>query len=353
MKDIDNNSRSKNAMWVLLTLLISVLTINGVFRAAKTLSPTEVFHMLHRAAPGWLILSIVSMLGFIVMEALALICLLNSMGHRTSFHRGMAYSAADQFFSAITPSASGGQPASALLMRGHDVPAGTITAVLFLNLTLYMASTVTIGIFCIAVKPQIFMRFDMFSKALIAFSTVILVALGIFFLAMLRKGEFITDIGVRIVDFLHRHGLVKRRDEWIGRIERLRAEHELCADKISGQPKVIALAFLFNVLQRVAQITVILTMHHALGGHALGTDLDVWVVQAFSQIGSNCIPIPGGMGAADYITLDGLQQIMTREYAFTLQITSRGLSFYICTMISCLIFLAGLGALRHRERKSQ
>lgn len=354
MKEIDKNSKKKNVMWMVLAVLISALTISGVFRAAKTLSPGEVFGMLKMASPGWMALSVVSMMGFIVMEGLALICLLKNMGHPTTFLQGMAYSSADQFFSAITPSASGGQPAAALLMRGHNVTAGTITAVLFLNLTLYMASSVAVGIFCFVVRPNLFLQLDVVSEGLIIFSMLVLIALGIFFLGMLRKGEMLTSIGVWIIDFLSNKGLVKRREKWIRKIERMRSEHELCADKISGKPMAIAAAFIFNVLQRVAQITVIITVHKALGApvHVNGSGLDIWVVQAFSQIGSNCVPIPGGMGAADYITLDGLQQIMPREYAYSLQILSRGLSFYVCTMVSCVIFLIGLGAARHRERRS-
>lgn len=352
MKDTDTTNWKRNAMWVVLTVLISVLTIKAVFAAAKTLSPAEVLGMLRHASPMWMSLSVISMLGFIVMEGLSLMCLLDHMGHPTTFVKGLAYGAADQFFSAITPSASGGQPAAALLMRGHNVPAGTITASLFMNLTLYTASTVVIGVVCFAIRPNLFMRFDWFSRGLIIFSTVVLIALGLFFLGLLRKGELITRVGCSIIDFLHRKGLLKRKKRWTRKIERMRREHEVCAEKISGAPMAIAMAFIFNVLQRIAQITVTLTVHKALGGHIHGTGLDVWVVQAFSQIGSNCVPIPGGMGAADYIMLDGFQGMMTREYAYSLQIVSRGLSFYICTLVSAVIFLVGIGAAHHRKYRS-
>ena len=54
--------------------------------------------------------------------------------------RGVLYSAADIYFSAITPSATGGQPASALLMVGDGIPTAVTTVVLLLNLAMYNLS---------------------------------------------------------------------------------------------------------------------------------------------------------------------------------------------------------------------
>ena len=58
-------------------------------------------------------------------------------------------------------------------------------------------------------------------------------------------------------------------------------------------------------------------------------------------LGSNCVPIPGGMGVTDYLMLNGYCRLMTRDEAFRLEILSRGLSFYICIIVSLIAVIAG------------
>ena len=101
-----------------------MLTLRAVFSAAGDLTPTEIFGALEQASPLWLGASLLCMTGFIVLEGLALLYLLRHLHCPRGFFRGLRYSAADQFFSAITPSATGGQPAAALVMRNHQVPGG-------------------------------------------------------------------------------------------------------------------------------------------------------------------------------------------------------------------------------------
>ena len=52
-------------------------------------------------------------------------------------------------------------------------------------------------------------------------------------------------------------------------------------------------------------------------------------------------PIPGAMGVADYLMLDGFTAITGREAAFELEMLSRAITFYICVAVSGIITLAG------------
>lgn len=41
--------------------------------------------------------------------------------------------------------------------------------------------------------------------------------------------------------------------------------------------------------------------------------------QIYVVMGSNCVPIPGGMGVTDYLMLKGYQQLMSRKPHFSLK----------------------------------
>ena len=95
----------------------------------------ELTASLKEASWEGILLASVSMLGFIYFEGEALRVLVRHMGYPAKRSHGFVYSAADVYFSAITPSASGGQPASAYFMLKDGI-AGT-AAVSYTHLDVY------------------------------------------------------------------------------------------------------------------------------------------------------------------------------------------------------------------------
>ena len=65
-----------------------------------------------------------------------------AFGYKRKFRKALVYSTSDIYFSAITPSATGGQPASAYFMMNDKIPGAVTTIVLLVNLTLYTTSII-------------------------------------------------------------------------------------------------------------------------------------------------------------------------------------------------------------------
>ena len=77
----------------------------------------------------------------------------------------------------------------------------------------------------------------------------------------------------------------------------------------------------------------------------------ILAIQCFVTIGYNCVPVPGGMGVADYLMVDGFSDLMSMEDALHLEVLSRSISFYFCVALSAMIVLAGY--LRQRKREKE
>ena len=101
---------------------------------------------------------------------------------------------------------------------------------------------------------------------------------------------------------------------------------------MAGQQSVLVRAFLLNLLQRVSLIAVTMCAFRAAGG-AAEQMLDAWAVQGFSVLGYSFVPIPGAMGVADLMLMDGFGQMMARESAVNLELLSRSISFYSCILV--------------------
>ncbi len=344
---------NKNTLWPFITLIIAALTIKAVFAANKDLSILALLKTLNNAKPGWLIATLLCMLGFIAFEGLALKHILKSADIKVKPMQGLVYAASDQFFSAITPSATGGQPASALFMSANGIPTATITVALLVNLIMYTTSTVVIGLFSIIARPHLLMALSPISKILISLGMMVMTILTILFIALLRRGAKLHSLGITVINFLCRIHLMHRKEHWLSRLDHVVYDYTLCSDALSGNVKVLVIAFLLNLGQKVSQISVTPMLNFAFKKPCLSQGFDLWILQAFSQVGSYCVPIPGGMGATDYIMLDGFRLLFDEDYTFILETISRSISFYICTLATGLIVLIGYIVVRIRAHQTK
>lgn len=134
----------KKIIGVIVVSVFAIITIYTVFRGSG-ISLNELTASLKEASWEGILLASVSMLGFIYFEGEALRVLVRHMGYPAKRSHGFVYSAADVYFSAITPSASGGQPASAYFMLKDGIAGTAVMAALLLNLIMYTLAILTIG----------------------------------------------------------------------------------------------------------------------------------------------------------------------------------------------------------------
>ena len=100
-------------------------------------------------------------------------------------------------------------------------------------------------------------------------------------------------------------------------------------------------ALIMNILQRLSVIGTTVFVYLAFGG-SLGHVNEIVNIQAFVLIGVYSIPIvPGGIGVADYILINGLDEIPDVPSPANLELVSRGISFYCCIVLSIIIMLIG------------
>ena len=339
----------RKLFWALFSLLLAVLSIWAVIGQSKNLSLAQMLASVRNANPFWLFFALLCTALYVIMEGEALRCILRGIGYHLSFRRGLLCSTADIYFSAITPSATGGQPASAYFMVKSGVPAGVATATLLVNLILYTVSLITLGLAAVVAHFRLFLGMRLISKLLIGVGFVILLILTVLFFAMLRRGALIFGALRRFVRFLHRKKLIFRLEYRLERLNNMEADFGNCAKTMKGKGPTMLHAFLWNLGQRAAQIAVPTFLFLAMGGRP-HLALPLFASQCLVTLGYNCDPVPGAMGVADFLMLDAFSGLMAMEEAFRLEILSRGLSFYICVAISGIITGIGYLLLKKRER---
>ena len=330
--------KKKNRLWTVVAIILAALSIWAVVRQTKNYSFNDFLGFFRDGETFWIVMAIICMICFILFEGLAILHVLKAFGHKRAINKGIVYSAADIYFSAITPSATGGQPASAFFMMADGVPAAVSAVALLLNLVMYTASIMTIGIIAVIVRPSLFMAFSLVSKILIIIGYMILGTLIVFIILLIKREDWVNAIGAFTIRVFGKIKIIRNPDKLKKKLDRITNEYRDCAEMIDGHRGMLVKCFVFNFLQRTLQICVSAMLFMAGGGSAAGA-VDVWVTHAFSVIGSNCVPVPGAIGVIDFLLVDGMKNLMSEQDAISLELASRGISFYIC-VLTCLIIVA-------------
>ncbi len=343
----------KRIFWTIIAVLLAVISVRAVLAQSKTLSLVKLFASLREADPVWIVLAVICMIGFIYFEGAALLCITGAIGYKRSQFSGLIYSASDIYVSAITPSATGGQPASAYVMTRDGIPAGIVTVSLLVNLIMYTLAILTIGAGTFLLDAQTFWNFKSFpSRVLIIIGLVVLTGLVAVFILLLSCGRKVFQAVARIIRFLADHHIVRNPDKVCGRLEKTVEDYEACVAVMRGKKRALVSAYFLNLIQRISQILVSVMVYNAFYGCSAASG-KVFSAQSMATIGFNCVPIPGAIGVADYLMIDGFKEILDREQAIHLEMISRGISFYGCMVLCGAAMLIAVIIYKHRKEEKR
>lgn len=343
-------SGKSRVFWSLIFVAIAAVSIWAVASQAQNFSVENFFNCIASSNKIYLGLAVLCMLSFIFFEALAVLRIIKAFGYKRSIRKGLLYSASDIYFSAITPSATGGQPVCAYFMVKDGIPGGIVTVSLLLNLVLYTISIMVAGIAAIIIKPSLFFNFHTPSKVLIIIGYTVLSGLTVLFILLIGKADFVYRVCDAVLRFLKRIHLLKKYDAINLKLKNVMKDYSECAGMIRDHKRMVVEAFLYNFIQRMSQMIVPSLVYLAVGGTFSGA-VNVWITQIMVTMGSNYFPIPGAMGVIDYLMLDGLSTVMTPEEATNLDLLSRSVSFYICVLL-CAVWVI-FGFIRYGAKKNK
>ncbi|MBE5905483.1 MAG: flippase-like domain-containing protein [Lachnospiraceae bacterium] len=330
----------KKIAWAVISLLLAGLTVYAITSRSQEFSVAMMRKFVVEAKKGWLIMAFISMFGFIFFEGMALVRVGRRLGYRRSVLQGVEYGAADVYFSAITPSATGGQPASAYFMLKDKMPGSAVTASLLINLVMYTAALLFLGACAIVFGFPIFLEFSLVSKVFIGVGCLVLLGFGIMFYLLLRKIELSARIANWFLHLLERMHMVKRAKKRREKLEHTMQEFGECSQIILGKGHILLELFFWNVMQRLAQLAVSMFLFLATG-RSITDAIRVLMIQCFVALGSNCAPIPGAMGVADYMMIDGLGQVLMKNEIVNMELLCRGVTFYGSVVCGLMIVIIG------------
>lgn len=327
--------QSKRKNWLSLAVLAALMAVTGAV-LLRDVSWTQLFSTVRQANPAWLVAGLGLMLLFVACEGVNLHLLLRTLDVRTPLGRCLQYAFVGFYFSSVTPSASGGQPAQVYYMSRDRIPPGRSSLCFLVIVVVYQVVMLGYGLLSFLCRPAFVLRHLGGIGVLVALGVAINLALIILILGLLLRPQWVRRPCLALLRGLHRLHLVRKVDQWTQALSCQIDEYQAGAAFLRRHPSVLPKVMGMTILQLGALFAVPYVVYRAFGLSAYGLG-DVMTLQAILTIAVASLPLPGAVGASEGGFLRMFTLLFGPERLMPALLLSRGISFYGFLMISALV----------------
>ncbi len=320
-----------------INIIALVTLLTGTFYVIfSKLDMTNFIETVKKSDPRFLIGGLVCMLIYWGIEAGILDVLLKRVYPKTKFWTALKITLVGQYYSFLTPFASGGQPAQLYEMKKDDIPMTGATAVLVSKFILFQ---VTVTIYALILTLY---KLPMIMGNLEKASTFVFIGLFIntFGLAVIIMIAFNSDkmkgIFKNIIQGLHKVHLVKKPEKRIKKLLEFVDEYDECIRTYKDDWKLTLAMFGASVLQVTAFFSITFFVYRALG--LSGASIyHIITLQALLYMAIAFIPSPGTVGAAEAGFAMLLGSVFSSNIIAVALLLWRGISYYF-GLVVCGLF---------------
>lgn len=340
-------SKRRWVFQVLFLLLVMGATAWGLFHGSDL---GELAELLGQADWHWWVLGFGLVVLFIGGESLILHDIFGTLKTRHRLSHCFLYSFIGFFFSCITPSAGGGQPAQAYFMRKDRIPVSMSVPVLMLVTITYKLVLVIYAAAVLLLRPRGVMEAldPVWAWALLG---LVLNAafIGLYLLLVFRPGLVERFLGWciqrpgRLLGEKRQSNLRQKLIDWM-------VKYRHVADCFRDHKGMLLRVTVVSVLQRslLFAVTYLAMRSFGLGGELM----TVVTLQAMISLGTDLLPLPGGMGASETMFLL-IFPALCGEMTLPVLLMSRGISYYGQLLVSAVFTAAAVAVIGKEKRNGK
>ncbi len=330
-----------------ILLALIGLTFYIIFRNGDGFSLASLGEFIRKIHWPFLVGAFLCMILNIGFKGLSIRSLSKALGYHKGLRRNYTYASADIYFSAITPSATGGQPASAYYMVKDGIPISHTTAILSVNLLMYTASLMALALITFILRPNLFLNIDSWivKVCIIVGLLVQLLFLSVYVMIMVSE-KIVIRIATWLVKLASLVRIVKNKEEYIGRIDASVHRFKSSVSMLSHNKKAMVESFVFNFIERFIYISIGVCVFYGalynipeLAGVKINV-IDIYALQAYCWFGAYCIPLPGAVGASEAIFNNVFSMVISNVVLLdSTMVITRGINFYISFIFAGIVTL--------------
>lgn len=301
---------------------------------------TEVAEALHTLNGWWVAAAAGCVAAYLALRMAAMRFYLCRHGYPISWIDTAAAMGSGQFYSAITPSASGGQPMQVLLLRRLGVPVGVATVCVSVKFIGFQAAILLLG------GTLWLSNSELVSSQLYGFRW--LIALGfavnagliaVLILAVAHIGV-VDWLGHRLLAFGARLKLVRRSEELYQKLRTTIEDYRAALCALIKRPLESLMMFALALLQAALYMCVPVCLYYAFGMKGFRAD-EILTLQTLLFIAAAFIPLPGAAGAQESGFCLFFRGVFAEDCMIAAMLCWRFFSYYLLMLVGAGAMVAG------------
>lgn len=323
----------KRLLSALFFVGVFVLTFWYVFHDENL---NQVLYFLGSADWRYVVPAVFFVIAFILGESVVIYYLLRKLGTKSRFFHCAIYSFVGFFYSAITPSASGGQPMQVVAMRRNGIPGSVSSVVLAIVTITYKLVLVLLGVGVLVLRPACIMQYldGVESLMYLGLALNVVFIIGLFMVVFdpkLARGA--VNLIFRLVSRFYQF---KNPDRITSRLDATIQNYRGTADFFRSHPIIIIHVFLITLVQRLFLFSVVWLTYLAFGLEGESAVVII-LLYAMISVAVDMLPLPGGMGISETLFLAIYEPIFSEALVIPGMLVCRGISYYTQLVISALM----------------
>lgn len=324
--------KKKNIFNILFLIIVFAITIYCIFhdqdlgKLAKYIGKADMRYWI--AAVGCVVI-------FIGSESVIIFYLMRTLKQKVRFDHCLLYSFVGFFFSCITPSATGGQPAQIYYMRKDKIPVAKSTVVLIIVTITYKLVLVMLGAIVLILQPQQIMQYLNPIIGICYLGLGLNIVCVIFMVMLVWTPGLAHKLLDGLIKILYKLHLLKRKEHYLEKVNQSMKQYKDVADYFVNHKIVIVNVVLITILQRFFLFFVGYLAYRSFGLNQAGL-VTIVVLQGMISVAVDMMPLPGGVGITEKLFLVIFTPLIG-SITLPVMAVSRGLSYYTELILSAIM----------------
>lgn len=275
---------------------------------------------------------------YLLFEGLYLLVTFKSLKQKTSLTKCFAYSCIEYYFSAITPSSTGGQPFQSYYMAKDGIPVTKSTIALILNTYTFKIVLLVLGVLCMVLKPGIVFHNGVLFNIFLAFGFIVNLVIIVGCFLIMKSKRKVKKFVIWLVNLLGKLHLKKSPEETIKKMDDYMADFKKGATYLKKHPALTFKVLGLTLLQRLCMFSIGYVVYLAFGLTGFSY-LDFLAIQVIISIAIDSLPFPGGMGITEVMMLRIYLPVYGENMLTASVLLTRLFSYYFCLILSGTVVL--------------
>lgn len=332
MKELQNKKSQLIGIGIITLLMVAVIAY--ILRGE---SISNIINTIFSINPVYILIAILLMVFYIMCEGINIWITMKALKKETTLLNCIGYGFVGFYFSSITPSSSGGQPAQVYIMKKNGISITSSSLSLMILLFSHQLVVIFMAGISFLFAPDFSITYRAGFKLLLIFgfcsNAVILVGILMLIFSPQLVFKILNTIGI----FLYKIRVIKNRETIRTKIQTSITEYERGAKYMRENPRVIIQVTLVTFVQVVAMFSIPFVIYLALGMSKYSF-IDIILVQSVFNIAVSSLPLPGSVGASESIFLDMFKSFFG-EFVIPGMLLTRIANFYSVLILSGVVSL--------------